>query len=253
MSASTGILLAILIGCLIAFRRDWIRQSIDWLDAHNGAMTAAATFAIAVLTWFLVTTSNRQWQTMQTANALSDEAMRVGNRPYVQIDIGVAEWIIDKGQPVGILLHLTNAGNTPAEQTIACGVVSNTTPKEGCGHLMLRAKRIPLPVIGSKPRRILSPYTFSVGPAIPAHETVPVGIDNITAKQIKQHTADKTGLTVIGAFEYMNVFDEYCCQPFEITWAAGTGFRNEPNATYNVVCPDDRPNVCQPKSTQPPG
>jgi hypothetical protein len=64
MTTSTKILAVILIGCVIAFRRDWIRKFVDWLDEHNGLMTFLATAAIAVLTYSLVTTSNGQLATL---------------------------------------------------------------------------------------------------------------------------------------------------------------------------------------------
>lgn len=60
MSTSTEILLIILVGCLIAFRRDWIRKFIDWVNARSGAMTAAATIAIALLTWSIVRLTDHQ-------------------------------------------------------------------------------------------------------------------------------------------------------------------------------------------------
>src|SRR5271156_6037084 len=117
MSTSTEILLVILIGCLIIFRRDWINKAVIWLDTHSGAMTAIASGAIAVLTYFLVTTSNRQWQ-------VSDESMRVSNRPYVEMENESGdptgpktEWGIGlNGTDTVLKIWFYNFGNTPAKR-----------------------------------------------------------------------------------------------------------------------------------------
>ncbi|MGC2442586.1 hypothetical protein [Candidatus Binatus sp.] len=90
MSTLTEILWVILVGCLIAFRRDWIWNSVTWLDLHNGTTTAVATLAIAVLTYFLVTTSDRQWQTT-TDSFHADQRPWVGAESTVHIPVAVRQ------------------------------------------------------------------------------------------------------------------------------------------------------------------
>jgi hypothetical protein len=185
--------------------------------------------------------------------SITDEAMRISNRPYVQIrSEQSATWILDdKGQQTGIDLYLENAGNTPAEETIVCGGIPNTGRPINCQHLQMRPKRVEMSVAGSQPKRVVTAYTSTIGPVIPARTITPIRIANITAEEIQKGLKDKTGFSVMGAFEYTNVFDEYCCEPFQIILGR-TGFVTEPLAGYYVACAPDRPNVCQPKSQQQP-
>ena len=223
------------------------------------AFLAAATYAYFAhqqVTTMIETLHQTQIAASATATqaAIADEAMRVSNRPYVQISSRRSwEWRRDaKGKPVGVQLYLENAGNTPAEQTIACGGVANATPKKmECQHLEIHPRRIEMPIYGGQERKGTTIYKSTVGPVIPAHETVPIIIFNITPEEIKKGLADKPGFIVMGSFEYMNVFDEYCCEPFEIILEKGN-FVAEPPWGRSVACPDDRPNVCEPKSEKYP-
>src|SRR5206468_8924858 len=44
----------------------WFHRIVAWLDANNGAITATATVGIAVLTFFYVRYSHRQWDVMRS-------------------------------------------------------------------------------------------------------------------------------------------------------------------------------------------
>jgi hypothetical protein len=206
-----------------------------------------ATSAIATILAFITAAIYACFAHQQVA-ALN-EATRVSNRPYVQISS--ANWTYTDNQPSGMELYLNNAGNTPAEQTIACGVVAGTKQDRSCQHLEMRAKQITMPGLGKHHH----PYTFSEGAVIPAHQPVKVSVGGLGAEQIKRGLMDKERFSVMGAFEYTNIFDEYCCQPFQIVLGdsdSDSKLVSAPYAAYNVFCPDDRPNVCEPKSQQPP-
>ncbi len=199
-----------------------------------------------------VDAANKQAAAAAIQVAVADEAMRVSNRPYVQISgTDKWDWVLDaKGKPTGIRLYLENVGNTPAMQTMACAGVANTGPSKECPHLGMRPRRVEVPIYG-QPHKTATGYVNFVGPTIPAHETVPVFVGNIRAEEIRKGLADKMGFTAMGEFEYTNVFDEYCCEPFEVVFDHGE-FATEPTVGWSIVCPQDRPNVCEPKSEKQP-
>jgi hypothetical protein len=205
-----------------------------------------------------VKASNAQASAAATQAAIADEAMRVGNRPYVQVSKSLSskqswEWTLDKkGNRIGVQLYLENAGNTPAERTEVCGQISNIGPwRTACNHLEPHPKPVEIPLY-HQARKSMVGYSYTMGTVIPAHETIVIPVPNVTPEGIKKALAVKTGpFTVIGSFEYMNVFNEYCCEPFLISLENGK-FVEEPFGTRLVLCPQERPNVCKPKSEEYP-
>jgi hypothetical protein len=62
---------------------------------------------------------------------IADEAMRVSERPYVQIGKSpkgnVAEWVTERGVKTGVIVYFQNAGNTPALRFYVNGCISGTS------------------------------------------------------------------------------------------------------------------------------
>src|SRR5438034_1965048 len=86
----------------------WFRRIVAWLDANNGAITAAATVVIAVLTFFYVRYSPRQWDVMRSqldAMITSEGAT---------LTPGKFEGDVTDG---AVRLPLENHGRIPSEKT----------------------------------------------------------------------------------------------------------------------------------------
>jgi hypothetical protein len=99
---------------------------------------------------------------------------------------------------VGINIFFENEGSTPAQRFIVNGGVYNSggiAPQ----HLNLarRSKRGGLWSSGL------------MGTTITSHETIPIRVYGVSEKQISDGLSDKTGFTMGGSFEFVNVFDEY--------------------------------------------
>jgi hypothetical protein len=86
---------------------------VDWLDVHNGAVTAAATIAIAIFTYFLVKVSSRQAILTRESVDLARSEFIASHRPKV-----IARWFDEEGLRKGkmALVHFTavNAGDSAA-------------------------------------------------------------------------------------------------------------------------------------------
>ncbi len=249
MSTSTEILLVILSGCLIIFRRDWINQAIVWLDDHSGAMTAIATGVIALLTYFLVTTSNRQWQ-------VSDEAMRVSNRPYVEMGQQkgglVADWYPTPNGGTGIGIWFNNAGNTPAQRFY---VNADFLPCDPTTFTHLSLKPVPPKAWDNNGFELKAgqsvtmakgwptPLTWIAGSTIPAHSDFSVLEDFAKDKIAAALKKGNGAFSIVGSYEYIDVFDEYCCEAFQID-NDGKTFRLSFGDWQDVACQTDIPNIC---------
>lgn len=92
--------------------------AVKWIDAHNGVFTAAATLAIAVLTYFLAhyayqqgITFTRQLNVMQ---GQLDE-MQAARRPWLTVETSIeGPLIFDPAPNVPIKVTLKNVGPSPA-------------------------------------------------------------------------------------------------------------------------------------------
>jgi hypothetical protein len=204
------------------FRRDWFRRSVDWLDAHNGAMTAVATVVIAVLTWFLVTTSNRQWQTMQTANGLASKNTQIQLRAYV--DPGARDGkpainlVTDKlGNITNIEVHFINAGLTSARHF---GAVSYSEYDEN--RLRFRT-RYESTYVGAGPMK--GRKGLDINSLTSTDATIPAGGSEVrtfpseaadAASFIANHRPNRVEAVFVvgGYFEYCDVFGHYWCDSF---------------------------------------
>jgi len=172
--------------------------------------------------------------------AVARESMRVSNRPYVEIgqpEIGkpVADWILGKHKRrEGIKVYFQNPGNTPGKRLYVNGVILPGTMSQ-FPHLDMA----PVPVPGG--------FSWINGPLIPAHGSLAVQINSLGNKEIAAGMigARKTKgeFRVDGDFEYTNVFDEYCCEPYCLMFTKGKFISCLP-LPRSLVCPKV-PNVCK--------
>jgi len=96
-----------------------IKAVIVFLDKYGGAITALATIAIGVLTYFYVGYSQKQWQVAQ-------DTLTISNRAYVTI--GTKEGVVarfvpskDKTQKAELVMYFQNSGRLPAD--LAWGII----------------------------------------------------------------------------------------------------------------------------------
>ena len=99
-------------GIVILARGRWIIAAFRLFDLHSGSVAAVATIVIAVLTFFYVEYSKRQWMVAQ-------DTLRVSQRAYVSIGQKngvVADFIVpkDPSQDAEIVLYFHNSGHVPA-------------------------------------------------------------------------------------------------------------------------------------------
>src|SRR5258708_1915010 len=87
-----------------------IKKCAQFLDTHNGTITALATVAIVVLTGFYVKYSRRQWKVMEKQLHLSE-------RPWVSADIHIAQPLEfdQRGAVLGLTIRLKNVGHSVAQ------------------------------------------------------------------------------------------------------------------------------------------
>ena len=85
---------------------------VTWLDSHNGIVTAAATFAIAVLTYYVVQFTAEQGKITNRQLAV----MEADQRPWIKTAITFASDLIYKENDLRITFHyvLKNVGRSPA-------------------------------------------------------------------------------------------------------------------------------------------
>jgi hypothetical protein len=154
---------------------------------------------------------------------------RIELRPYVAVT--AARWRDEKLQD-DVSVCFENGGSTPAERfNVHPWLKDGITPLPQFHHL-------DVPSRGSNERGATiparSPYCAPLG----------IGADRIRSVLQKMNT-----LSVFGSFEYMNVFDEYCCEPFQIAFnnnafqLVDMGENERP-----LVCPQGRANVCEPQN-----
>jgi hypothetical protein len=140
------------------------------------------------------------------------QAMLLSERPYVTVGRGsdgrVADWDQDKqGKVTGLIIYFQNAGNTPAFQLyVNLLPTPSALPDKHFAHLTTN---------------------WLDGETVAAHSTLDKRVLYFAGK----HVGDlfkkvKTGGGQVwqwsnelqGNFEYINVFGEYCCEPFTLSW-----------------------------------
>lgn len=111
-----------------AFVQKWvlnpILRFIRFLDAHNGALTAAATVAIAALTWSLSYDSKRQADTTRDQVGVMKgqlDEMRAEQRPWLSAVVTLAgQYSFDpkRGGTIQFRIVSQNSGKTPAQRVM---------------------------------------------------------------------------------------------------------------------------------------
>jgi hypothetical protein len=179
---------------------------------------------------------------MDRQRGISEQSMRVANRPYVQIgdsDGGkpIAEWMTEKGKRVGIKIHFWNAGSTPGTRLFV-----NASAVPG---LVGPFHHLEQPV-----RNQYGVTTWIMGDFIPARGATSVQA-NIGESQIEKEFANvkktKQIFQIDGDFEYTNVFDEWCCESYCLTLDPKGRFITCLGELRSMVCnrPDGIANVCE--------
>lgn len=203
---------------------------------------------ILVVNWCLVRTSTEQ-------AAIANESMRVSQRPYIELgqsgpDNPVASWNIQGEERVGLFIYLQNAGATPAKRVYANG---KFLPGEMTFHhleMQPQPAKLASPSVGQIYERAKNATTWTSGPVIAAHDTQRVLVNNIGPIEIKKAMAKgQSGqITLLGDFEYTNIFDEYCCESFclKVAQSGIIGICNPPPPRF-IVCPKMMANVCEQK------
>jgi hypothetical protein len=168
--------------------------------------------------------------------AIADKQMRVSARPYVTMgkqNGPMAEWVGSDQNRVGIKIYFHNAGNTPAKQLI---VNASVQPQPG--------------VASSYPHLSWHPLWGWFANVIPSivvapGQTEPEQIYNLNQIDIARGFREKE-FRVVGEYEFSNVFGEYCCEVFCLTWQSGEFQRCIPKFS-EPICPSipDHPNVCR--------
>ncbi|MGH6836302.1 MAG: hypothetical protein ACREC9_12315 [Methylocella sp.] len=104
-------------------RRSIIRPAawtINWVNSHNGLLTAIATVAIAVWTYFVAQYAADQSKIIRKQLTIMQgqlDAVEADQRPWLKVDIGVKDFIFDANKDVYIDLSikLKNIGKSPAQ------------------------------------------------------------------------------------------------------------------------------------------
>src|SRR5438876_10219622 len=84
------------------------RPCFEWIEKHSGTMTALATVAIAVLTFYYVDYSKKQWQTLRE--------QVLSHRPWVNVRVSVERPIVLSADGANLVTAITikNGGSAPA-------------------------------------------------------------------------------------------------------------------------------------------
>jgi hypothetical protein len=247
----------------------WKRQ-IFW-QATTAIAAILAFIAAAVYAYFadqqVTAMQNTLGQTRIAASAaatqatVADEAMRVSNRPYLEIENRIddptgprTEWSQYANGERSLKIWFFNWGNTPASR-----VRVNAGP-DPAQFLHLSLKPVERSVTWQGKVAFLSPgpgeavSTDNVthkalgwikGDIISAHSDLPVTAWGFGENERAQIDSGQS-IKVSGDFEYMNVFGEYCCRPFELEWTPKTQrFAYTPTPLPETVyCPADLKNIC---------
>jgi nitrogen fixation-related uncharacterized protein len=106
----------LLVGLLFAFR-NWITRAGQWLDDHDGRVTAIATLFIAALTAALVITANWQWQTTNRQLEDSEAAERAHLTVIRPVTVDIEAY---PPKPTTAIFTIYNAGQSIANAISIC-------------------------------------------------------------------------------------------------------------------------------------
>lgn len=194
--------------------------------------------------------------TKQGADTMHEQ-MLISERPYLSIGrVGngpIAEWTVGaKGRKEGLRIWFYNAGNTPAQRVYVNGGDPNNFV-----HLTLRPAP---PKIVGRAVELRSGEKFGVdkggawswlsGIVIPSHVVGSIPMNGFGQQQITRALEDakqSNTISVLGDFEYVDVFGEYCCEPFRLSWdLASNQFSSQPMPEIrHFSCAPNIPNICE--------
>ena len=121
-------------GCIMTDVMRLIKAICRFLDRHDGSITAVATLAIVVLTYFYVGYSKKQWETTLESNRITQATLVSAQRAYLAV--GDIEEIANV-----IKIHMDNFGRAPA--TITGGYLEYMRV---INYVMTDKRTIPVPV-----------------------------------------------------------------------------------------------------------
>jgi hypothetical protein len=218
-----------------------------WISMGTLIISVGTLIAVIFYAWYArqqAISSNLTAQAATTQAGVADKAMLIGLRPYVQIGDPdsakpTAEWVTKGDKRIGIKVYFWNAGSTPGFRLWVNGEM---VPGAGGWGLLHHLEMQPVkngPVT-----------TWTPGTTIPARGVASVQIG--TEAQIEnEFTVAKSthGFEVEGSFEYMNVFDEWCCESYCLTLDDVGRFKPCPAELRSAICrrADNVVNVCEQK------
>jgi hypothetical protein len=138
----------------------------------------------------------------------------------------LADWQRDEHKRItGLIIHFQNAGNTPAFQLyVNLLPTPGALPSSNFAHL--------------RPQRLGSWVT---GDVVAAHSTLDKAVLNFAGKHIDDVLTGaqnwRWSCEFEGNFEYINIFGEYCCEPFALYLEYGRWWSTGGPA-HKWVCPD---------------
>lgn len=132
---------------------------VDWIEAHEGILTALATIVIAVFTWALARSTKRLWKETKEASTIAKKSadaalktaqnMEAAERAYVKMSHYPPGLVPVAASPLyDVRLRIKNFGQTPATITsvvLTHRIVSHADPLPtipeytlGIGHVTRR-------------------------------------------------------------------------------------------------------------------
>lgn len=241
------------------YRANQQKQQTEASRNHRLALGAViGTYIYAAITAAILVTNLSLVGATKKQAAVADEAMRISERPYV--DVGrlnggpIAEWTTDaSGKQQGLKIWFRNVGTTPAQRLYVNGnpmiaEFLHLTLKPARPKMIGRGFEIgPGEEVGMDQTHGL--FAWIRGTILPARSELEVSANALGEQQITaqlKRNKDQ-GFQITGNFEYMNVFNEYCCEPFILRWEKSSGnFTSRPAiGERKYYCAPDIPNVCE--------
>lgn len=217
-------------------RRDAI---VAFLDRHGGsvgsistAISAIGTIAIVALTCFYVGYSKKQWQTMTTANSITQKNLDLSQKAYVTLgrnDGVIADFVIpkDKAQNAEIIVYFQNSGHLPAKfawGTMA-GFLGADSAKKSTGITYTHPFK-------GLPRRTRDIKTGSTGEQGAADGVIAGGsifvstLGTISQKDLAELGPNNMGTLILGVFEYCDELGTHSSRQFGLRYRSNAPVSN---------------------------
>ena len=185
----------------------WLLVISEWLESHNGAITAIATVFMAVFTLRLWVSTNRLWQesvssgkTATTAANTAKESvisLKASERAYVFVEVHVEEPIFAGTQMSGdffVTIKFWNYGKTPAIiELVGANLKIQLQPPE----------------VRSNSEEANRPLPPSLAIASNNFYEIRVKL-NIPSAERMEMVSKKTNLYCVGVIKYRSVLNDPC-------------------------------------------